>query len=292
MIRPWAALAAAVSLLAAGCSTDPEVNESTSTPNTTVVSVLSLSPGTSEIYGKVGAYKSFLGWSDACNYPSAWIDKRPIVVKNTVIDYEQITELKPSLIVYDALLYSEDQIKPLRDQGFELLAMEAYDVDGVVDYAYRLGAKTSGELRASAFADEIYAAREKARGMMAGKTPPRVSIMIGSPGSEYMAAGTESFLAGLMAEIGGDLRGPESDRFATIQAENLLVQDPQIIFSDGQGARILEDPRFAGVSAVKNRLVFDVEADVLLRTASRIHTLMDGLSSGLANAAAIAEGQA
>lgn len=102
-------------------------------------------------------------------------------------------------------------------------------------------------------------------------------MLIGQPGS-YLAPGTDSFWADILRQCGVNPLGPKAKAFAPINVEAIVQADPQVIFtSTGVGAKVLGDPRLQTVAAVKNKRVYEIETDVLVRRGARIDMLVDSI---------------
>jgi ABC-type Fe3+-hydroxamate transport system substrate-binding protein len=277
-MRRWAILAAAV-FVAAGCVQSETAIVGGKVREKNYTSVVSLSPSTTELYSRVGLIKYFKGWTSSDNYPLGWSRSVDVVVDGTTPDFEKIVNYNVDLVLYDVDLYGDDVVQKLNDIGCELMPMEIRTIDQLEVFLYKLAAKTGGESDASAYIDEIYAAREKSLSSMGDLEFPTVAVLIGDPGAQYMAVGTGSFLAEVVGASGGKLVGPDSVRFETVSYEQLINLNPEVIITTmGTGERILADEKLAPIEAQIERRVYDVDGDVLLRTGSRVHTLIEGLN--------------
>lgn len=279
-LRRFAWLAAAV-LVVAGCQ--KETQEIGGVPREGgIPSIVSLSPSTSELVGKLSFQSLLKGRTAEDDFPQSVLNA-PIVMKGTTPDYEQIASINPQYIVYDVSLFSADEIQKIEELGAETLPFDATTLEEYMDYCYRLANKMGGETNMSEYLDKVYNAAEAAKGS-APEIRPRTAVLMGS-GGRYMSAGTDSFLASLITLSGGEVIGPSGKIFADMSVESLVAADPHIIISNGSAAEIMKDPRFAGTWAVKNNRVVDIEGDVLLRAGGRVEQLIEGLSTLMTNTA-------
>ncbi len=273
-LRRFAWLTAAV-LVVAGCQKGGDdiggVPREGGTP-----AIVSLSPSTSELVGKLSFQNMLSGRTAEDDFPQS-VQAAPIVMQGTTPDYEKIASIKPDLIVYDASLFSEDEIKKVEELGADTLPFDATNLDEFIDYCYRLAGRVGGESTMSEYVDEIYNAAEAAKGI-APETKPRVALLMGSDG-RYMVAGKNGFLAHLATLCGGEVIGPDGTVFADMSIESLVAADPQLIITNGSAQAILNDPRFANTFAVKNKQVANIDGDVLLRAGGRVEKLIGALSS-------------
>lgn len=242
-----------------------------------VRTIVSLSPSTTEVVGQVGIASILKGRTASCNYPLQ-LEKIPVVVKGTVPDYEKLRSIKPDLIVYDANLYSESEVAKIAELGIDTLPMKADSIDQLADYYAAVAQKVGGEQNASEYIDKMFAKREASMGNMAGASVPAMVLLGG--GGELMAAGSKSFLADVVAASGGKLSGPDSNKFEAVNVETILQANPAVILTPFKDIdQVLKDPRLASVQAVKNKRVYGVDPDILLRAGSRVEKLIEGMNS-------------
>lgn len=235
--------------------------------------IVSLSPGTTEIALQYGTARAVVGRTASDDFPAFQVAKIPIVA-SVKPDYEKIAEIKPDLILYDSLLYNDQDVAKIKAIGADLFVISANTVDEFITELYKYGSLVAGETNVSTYVDRILAARSSAQGDAAG-TKIKVAVIMPGQGSEHMIAGTDSFVADLVRAAGAEPVGPKADRFVNLSPEFLVSQNPDIIISSGNGAAILADARLATVTAVKNRRVIAVKPDVLLRRGSRVDKMID-----------------
>lgn len=242
-------------------------------PGPRITSVVSLSPSTTEVLVAAAAFTNLVGRTAACNYPE--FVKNAQVVANVKPDYEKIARLKPDLVLYDRSLYSEDDVRKIEELGVRTMEMNVRSVDGFVDFLYRLGATIGRETSVSEYADRILDACEQARAEEYARRP-RVAIVLGGEGG-YLIAGTDTFQADVLRRVGVEAVGPEGPSFSPLNVEAFIRLDPDVVVSGGSAARILADPRFRTVRAVREGRVIDVPEDVLLRAGARVDSLISNL---------------
>ncbi len=241
--------------------------------------LISLSPSTTEIVELTQMNQRLIGRTDADN--GQVVSKVPVVVRNTKPDYEAITAAKPDIILYDSTIFSDLDTEKLKSTGAELFDFKAKNFKEFEDSLWKLTSRIGGEAWVSEYIDRIYIAREKYQGGMEGGEVKVMALMGGS--GEYMAVGRQSILAEIMSFAGGTPVGPDSDKFTTMGAEQIVASAPEIIFTPGQADQILSDPRLQSVPAVKGRRVYDVNANYLLRTGQRVHDLIGAMGDQILN---------
>jgi len=143
----------------------------------------------------------------------------------------------------------------------------------------------------SQYVDKIIAATGTAKSN-APKRAPKVAILEGT----YIE-GTKGFLANVIQLCGGNLIGPESNLFVQLNPEILIQADPDMIIlaadvskfvtdpakqgeiAAAEIAKLTNDPRYKSLKAVKNKRIYPIDADVLLRKGSRVDKLIATISS-------------
>lgn len=272
----WSVVLVFVVGLLCGCSQSPYSDGGTRDPNP-IRSIVSLSPGTTELVFQLQLGQILQGRTSSCDYPPG-VEKVRIVVSGTKPDFEKIISIHPQLVVYDAKLYANTDMSKLKSiPGIEVMPMDVDTVQQYMDFVLTFGARCGAPTFASEHADQIYSMVENAKAGAQGEAP-RVAVLTGSGGA-YYAAGKDSFLADVVKVSGGQPIGPEGKIFTPMAMEALVQADPEIILTSESGAALLKDPRLASVSAVKSKRVFEVEASVLLRTSPRVKTLIENLSN-------------
>ena len=234
--------------------------------------VVSLSPSTSELIGELGAGTYLVGRSASCDRPEQMMNVK-IVVNGTTPDYEQITELAPDLIVYDKSLYSDEVVAKLQALGFETLELNAQTIDEFRDFCEKLASRIAIEMTMSRYLDKVYQSVALASGRKT--TKPRTTILLGDGSEGYLVMGVKGLQAFVIEKCGATPIGVDGEKFAEMNLEKLIDLDPEIIYSDGSAAAVLSDARLQGLSAVKNKHVYNIDGKDILRFGARMHTIID-----------------
>lgn len=236
--------------------------------------IISLSPSTSEICSLISHPRMLIGHTDSCDYPPS-LSNLPSVMKGTTPDYEKIREMKPNLIVFDPALFSDEEEAKIKELAPHVLAFDVHSLQDYEKFLWEHSKMTGAETSASKELDKIWQKVTEAKGVLP-KDALSIAVVIGGGQSEYMVAGQNSFQGSLMKEINLDLKGPDSDQFDTINVEQLLQWNPDIILTTEESAKaIVADPRLKSMNAVKDLYVFGTDPGILLRAGSRIDDLLE-----------------
>lgn len=261
--------------LLAGCQDEGAGSGGTPNPKRYATAV-SLSPGATEILGSRLFGITLVGRTASCNFPNP-NSKAEVVMNGVKPNYERIVELKPSIVLYDASMFSDADLAPIKEAGIETFAITGNTVEEFVAGLYRMGSQIGGESSLSEYVDTIYGAMAIAAG--APPNPkPKVAIIMPGQGTEHMIAGTKSFVADVVRKAQGEPVGPDADLFVSASAESLIELNPDLIVSSGMATSLRKDPRLASVAAIKNNRILETNPDVLLRRGSRVDKLIGGLN--------------
>lgn len=242
-------------------------------------SVVSLSPSTSEFIATLGAGAYLVGRTASCDRPEE-MQNVEIVVSETKPNYERIAELKPSLIVYDKALYSDDDVAKLEQLGFETLAVDMTSIDGYARFGYEIGAKLSFEMTVSRYLDKVY--QSVAAAVVRQTTNPRATLLLGDGKvGNYLIMGKDGLYGEIFTQCRTQPVGVDGKMFAEVNIEKLIDMDPEVIYSDGNAQAIYADPRLQSISAVKNQHVYDYDAKDIVRIGARLNTIIDDISDGV-----------
>jgi iron complex transport system substrate-binding protein len=195
-------------------------------------------------------------------------------------DYELIAKLKPGLIIYQPDLFSTSDIDKLKELKIDLFAFKAGSIAEFEDTLYRLGGMIKAETNFSEYVDKIEAAIANAS-TSSKNVKPRVAIVMPGDGSEHMIAGVKSFVADVVRVSGGDVVGPDADKFVTLNAETMVSLNPDVIIVTGDPSSVVNDSRFTSINALKKHRVVGVNQNLILRAGSRLDQLITRLASYL-----------
>lgn len=245
--------------------------------------VVSLSPGTTEILLGALFIERLSGRTAADNFPEMTVKSVPVVLTNK-IDYERLQQIRPDLVVYDATLMNAADLQKLKEMGATTFGLSANTLDEFRVQLFELANLVGNATKASEYADRIALERNAAKA--SAPTPaPRVAIVMPGRNGDHWIAGKNSFQADVVREAGGDIVGPDTDQFVRMNPEQLVQLNPQILIVTGSkddtaGALALaRDPRLQTVEAVRKGNIRAINADVLLRKGGRVDKLVKAVST-------------
>jgi iron complex transport system substrate-binding protein len=247
--------------------------------------VVSLSPSTTEIYCAPTSCNGLIGRTSSCDYPTYVSGNSKVVVDGTVPNYQLISELKPDLVIYDTDLYGPAEQEKIKAAGWKTLPFTAKTLDAYLAYMAELSKFTGKETDASSIADRCMLEINNAYGLSkTSKNPPSMAIVV--PGPHLLAAGTKSLQADVWRRAGVKVVGPDADKYAEWNAEELIKADPPcILVPQGGTETLMADPRFANLRAVKNNDIVEVKPRAILRVGMDLDLFVKAVAPRIVKAA-------
>lgn len=242
--------------------------------------VVSLSPSTTEVLYAAGLHAGgLLGKTSSCDYPVGYQTAK-IVVKGTEPDYEMIKGLEPEFVIYDKALYSEAKIAKFKEMGIETVAYGPKNLEEYEDSLVKLSQMFGTETKTSEYVDMVRSGIDILRGNV--QDGDSIIFLSGDPVGGYLSMGTKVFHATLFASAGFEVKGPDSEVWAPVTVEQVMAWNPTYIVTPEKTAQATaDDPKLAGVSAVKAKMILGVNADVLTRAGCRIDTFLADAATGI-----------
>jgi iron complex transport system substrate-binding protein len=233
--------------------------------------VASLSPSTTEIVGSMTFNLKLVGRSAADNFPpnvNAKGTEVPIVA-GVKPDYEKLKAANPDLVVYDADLYSDQDIAQIKALGAETFGFKAKTLMDFQAELLAYGGLVGGESEASTYADKIW---DEAKAAEADSITPRPKVAVIMPGlaGQHYILGTKSFEADVVKAAGGDIVGPDSDKYVPMNAERLMQLNPDMIITAGKPDQLIQDPQLKSLKAIAGMKVRGIDQDVMTRRGYRV----------------------
>jgi ABC-type Fe3+-hydroxamate transport system substrate-binding protein len=248
-------------VLLAGCG-EPAPEVGGKPREKTYTRIISMSPAITQLLAaRFEITKEVVGVTDRCTHISA--KGKPAVVVNTKIDLERLREAQPDFIIYDSSLFGPDEIAKIKESGVESFDFSPNSYAEFKEQALRLSSLLRGETTISEYCDKIEASFSKAEAQLKGR-PKAKSVLLMANGGEYMAAGRNTLFADLIAKAGTDYVAFDADKFVTINVEQLLAWNPDIVFILGEAGPFARDPRVRTLKAVQGRQVFALQEDPML----------------------------
>jgi iron complex transport system substrate-binding protein len=244
--------------------------------------IVSLGPSNTEILFALGARDQIAGCDLTSDYPA---EAKPLAV---IADYptlnvESIVALQPDLVLA-AEIISPEQVQSMRSLGLKVfyLANPTSLPDDLFTNIRAIGTLTGKSPEAKTMIAGLQSRFEAVElKSAAAASAPLVYFELDAtdPAKPYVA-GPGSFVDTLIHLAGGrNLGAGLSSSWATISAEEILREDPDIILLGDTAygvtvESVAKRPGWKNLKAVKNGSVFGIDSNLVLRPGPR---LADGL---------------
>lgn len=230
--------------------------------------IISLTPSVTEMLFALEVGSRVVGVTNYCNYPAEAlaIDK----IGDINLNFERILELQPDLIIGVGSMQADDinKLVSLGQRVFVTEAAKIADIPRQMRVLGRiLGNGVVGEKLASSFENSIAAIQKK---VSQQKARPRVFIEVWN--EPLMTAGPGTFMDELIVLAGGsNISGDSPYSWPQFSVETVVQRDPEvIILTCFNKKEVLNRKAWAGISAIKNGRVFEVNPDIYSRPAPRL----------------------
>jgi iron complex transport system substrate-binding protein len=239
------------------------------------IRIVSTAPANTETLFALGLGDRVVGVTSLDDYPpeAAAITKIGDFQPNP----EAITALSPDLVVgYSG---NEEPLAPIKSAGTPVLILNPATVDQIYANIATIGTATGATGKAAELVESIKAQMaEVTEAAKAAGEPPRVfyaldnTLWTAGPGSFVDELLALANAANVAAEPGAD--GMAAQAYYQFAPEQLVAADPDVILLPGSiytsAGEFTADPRFAGLTAVKEGRVIVIDDVIVTRPGPRI----------------------
>ena len=237
--------------------------------------IVSLSPSNTEILAALGLLDRIVGVTDVCDYPPE-VKNITRIGGYSFISTEKIAAVRPDLVIASDLTPA-DTVDRLRELGLTVMVVAPKNVIHVIRDIRLIGTITGTGERADALAADLSRRTTPAAVPETGR-PTVAHVVWNKP---LYVSGNSTMQNDIIFLSGGTNVFSGRNGWGTVSLEEFLLANPDIIIVSGGGGMdsstndlILEDfmknPQYASLSAVKNRHVYAVDADIISRPGPRV----------------------
>jgi len=264
-------------ILISGCVNENPQENNKKTPER----IISTAPSNTEILFALGLGDKVVGVTTYCNYPPEAPEKEKIGGFSTV-DIEKIISLNPDMVLASSKT-GDENIKKLEDKGITVLIVEPKNIDEILKAIELIGNVTGKENEAKSLTENmlkrINKVKENSKNL---KEKPKVMYVVWH--EPLMSAGKNTFANDIIEIAGGEnIYSDMEIQYPTISLESVIDRNPDIIIASvGHGDAgnltynyVMNEPRLKDVNAVKNKRVYEIDADIMNRPGPRISDALE-----------------
>ena len=239
--------------------------------------IVSLSPNLTEIVFALGLGDKVVGVSNNCDWP-AEAKQKPKMGTFWQPNTEAIIAAKPDLVVCESFPQQKEVAETLKRAGLRVVSLRIESIEelysailsigqaaGCPDKAELLAAKTKSEL------DQIRAKASSAK---------KVKVLWAVQTEPMRVVGVKTFVNEIMDLAGGqNVTAPTGDQYPSVGTETILTCGAEVIIQSAMGTEDITKQqeaadkfwsKYANLPAVKNKKVYVIEADTVLRLGPRL----------------------
>ncbi len=252
-------------------------NSSTkSSKETKSLRIVSLTPSNTEILFALGLDKEIVGVTRYCDYPPA--ARKKAKIGDMKVSIEAVAALKPNLIL--AHSYMNDAAIPrLRQLGFRVVAVDPKTIDQVIQDIRKIGKITHRSRIAENIAANMKNAVNRIRKSRLGKPVRKVLVAIQS--NPLWVAGPGTFVNEMLQIANAEnVAFDARPGFVTFSRELAISRNPDVIIT-GLKSDVdffMNSPLWKNVNAVRNKRVYVIDNDMLLRPGPRLTNGLEQLA--------------
>jgi len=250
------------------------------------VRIVSTAPANTETLFALGVGERVVGVNALDDYPAEVADIEK--VGDFTLNTEATMALSPDLVV--AYSGNEEAVAPIQQAGIPVLIMNPATVDGIYANITTIGAATGANQEAATLVEQLRAQIGQISDTAAGTgESPTVFYALDNtlwtvgPGSFVDELLTLAHCTNVAAAPGAD--GVAAQAYYQFAPEQLVAADPDVILLPGSiyasAEEFTADPRFTGLSAVKNGTVYVIEDVIVTRPGPRIGTGLEILAAAI-----------
>jgi len=227
--------------------------------------IVSLAPSITEILFALRLEPRIVGVTEVCDYPLE--ARRKPKVGDYQISPEKVVALKPDLVVAHETLNAR-VIPVLKRLRLRVLHANPNRFEKLYAFIRAIGEATGTQREASQLTRAMQARVARVRGQ-SPKRPPKALFLIGV--EPLWAAGRDTFADEMMTLAGArNALASAFSGFKAVSLETALGSAPEIVLLAGPNAdAVLRHPRWQRTLAVRNRRVYELNPDWVLRESPR-----------------------
>ncbi len=243
--------------------------------------IVSMIPSNTEILYALGLNEEIVGVSDYDNYPEEAASKEKI--GGMEFNVEKIISLNPDLVLaHESALGTWDAgLQQLRDAGVQVYTVtNAETFDATYETIHEIGEATGKTEEATKIVEDMKAKIKEVQDKVSEVDTKKKVLVEVSPEPEIYTPAGNTIMNEMLGMINAENLVADLDGWIKIDPEEIVKRNPDVIlttygnYTPDAVNLVLNRNGFSDVTAVKNKAVYDMDADLTGRMGPR---LADGL---------------
>ena len=239
--------------------------------------IVSLSPNLTEIIFALGLGDRVVGVSNNCDWPTE-AKQKPKMGTFWQPNTEVIIAAKPDLVVCESFLQHKEIAETLKRSGISVLSLRVESIEELYSAILSIGQATSCPNTAETLADNIK--NEIAQIRAKSSSAKKVKVLWAVQTEPMRVVGVKTFVNEIIDIAGGqNVIAPTGDQYPSVGTETILTCGAEVIIQSAMGTEDIAKQqetadkfwnRFSNLPAVKDKKVYVIEADTVLRLGPRL----------------------
>lgn len=239
--------------------------------------IVSLSPNLTEIIFALGLGDKVVGVSSDSDWP-AEANSKPKVGTFWQPNIEVIIAAKPDLVVCETFLQQNEAAQALKRAGLNVLTLRVESIDELFAAIRSIGQAAGCPEKAEQLAAGIKEQLDQIR--KASSSLKNVKVLWVIQTEPVRVAGVNTFVNEIIELAGGqNAIPPTGDQYPSISTEEIIGCDAEVIIQSAMGTQDLAEQqesaekfwsRFANLPAVKDKRIYVINPDTVLRLGPRL----------------------
>jgi iron complex transport system substrate-binding protein len=239
--------------------------------------IVSLSPNLTEILFALGLGDRVAAVSSNCDWPPE-VQKKPKVGTFWQPNTEAIIAVRPDLVVCESFDQQMMVAKTLKRTGLNILSLRVESISelflAITEIGQAAGCSAAAEQLAANIKNQLNQTQTKT------SSSRKVKVLWIMQPEPLRVAGINTFVNEIIKLAGGqNVIGPTIDRYPSIGTEEILSCGAEVIIQPAMETKDIAKQqtaaeqfwsRFTNLPAVKNKRIYIIDADTVLRLGPRI----------------------
>jgi iron complex transport system substrate-binding protein len=238
---------------------------------------VSLSPNLTEIVFALGLGDRVVGVSNNCDWP-ADAKQKPKMGTFWQPNTEAIIAAKPDLVVCESFLQHKEVAETLKRAGISVLSLRVESIEELYNAILSIGQAAGCQDKAETLAAKIKSDLDQIRAKSSSEK--KVKVLWAVQTEPMRVVGIKTFVNEIIEIAGGqNVIAPTGDQYPSVGTETIMTSGAEVIIQSAMGTEDITKQqetadkfwsKFANLPAVKDKKVFVLEADTVLRLGPRL----------------------
>jgi iron complex transport system substrate-binding protein len=243
--------------------------------------IVSLSPNLTEIVFALGLGDKVVAVSSDCDWPAEAKDK-PKVGSFWQPNTEAIIAAKPDLVVCETFLQQKEAAETLKRAGLQVISLHVESIEELYNAILQIGSASGCSDKAELLAAKIKNELEQIR--IKTSSAKKVMVLWVLQTEPMRVVGVKTFVNEIIDIAGGqNVIAPTGDQYPAVGTETILTSGAEVIIQSAMGTEDIKKqqetaenfwnsatPGFANIPAVKNKKIYVINSDTVLRLGPRL----------------------